>query len=220
MELRRQGHARKQGVWTLNQLRAGFEHFFEEFGHYPTGPEIDTYTYLPSARSIEVRFGGLVALRKQLGIGGQGDYRKGIHSSKRAKAIANRAHKEENLVYQFLCERFNEELVHREHFFTNDSRIRSDFFIYDADGNFCVDVFYPRDLRTLTGCINLKLNKYTWERMGSYPVIFLQMNHSINQEDMDGYVERKLKRLHQQQFLMGWETFKTFCEKRTVRRLI
>ena len=219
MSLRKQnkGH---QKPWTHDELREGFEEFYIEHSRYPTGPEVDAYMYLPSARSIERSFGGIVALRTALKLGGQSDYRAGTHSAERARTINDRSNKTEQTTYEFLINKFSKELVHREYFFTDDARTRADFFIYDAEGNFCVDVFYPSSYRNLTGCLNSKLGKYNAGNMGTYPVIFLQMNPDITQKEIDLLMERKTIKLKQNQHLMGWEVFTEFCVKRKARNIL
>lgn len=217
MSLRVQDTGRGK-AWTLDELKAGFEEFYKEHDRYPLVTEVDTYQYLPSSRSIQRQYGGLVTLRKTLGLSGQNDYRSGVHSSNRAFAINKRANTTENKVYAFLCERFGKEYVHREYFFTDDARTRADFFIYDQDGNFCVDVFYPANKKNLIGCINSKLQKYSAERMKDYPVIFLQMNPDISQSEIDLLIERKHKPLLKNQALLEWEAFERFCLKRTPRK--
>lgn len=218
VELRIQSSG-KQIPWTLDELRAGLEHFFTEHNRYPTGPEVDAYPYLPSARSIERRFGGLVALRRTLGLKGQDDFRTGAHSAERARKIGQRAHTTEQKVYEFLSERFGQELVHREYFFTDDARTRADFFVFDNSGNFCVDVFYASDYRNLTGCLNSKLGKYHSLYMRKYPVIFLQMNDELGEDQLERLLKGKTKHLDNGQYLMGWERFKEFCKGRKARRI-
>ncbi len=212
-----------QSPWTTEELKSGLLHFHKENGHYPTSTEIDNYQYLPSARTIERSHGGLVELRKKLGLGDEHDYRLGSHSSKRAHTINTRAHKTEDIVYQFLIEKFGKEFVHREYFFTDDHRTRADFFVYDEGKGFCVDVFYPNSTRNLTGCLNIKLNKYNKEYMGfvPYPVIFLQMNESIDDDSLNKLLKNKKRQLLSNQYLMGWEAFKEFTKSRkalSVRR--
>jgi len=204
-----------QKPWKLQELKAGLLRFFEEHGRYPTATEIDSYRYLPSARSIERSFGGLVALRKQLGLGQEHDFRSGSHSSKRAHLINARAHNVEREVYDFLLARFGKEFVHREYFFTDDHRTRADFFVYDSGKGFCVDVFYPNSLRNLTGCLNIKLQKYAGSaHLLPYPLIFLQMNGELSQEQLDRLLSRKERKLNSQQYLMSWDTFAAFCKGR------
>ncbi|MGD0328172.1 MAG: hypothetical protein ABSB00_00445 [Minisyncoccia bacterium] len=208
-----------QKPWKLEELKTGLEEFSKVNGHYPTGPEVDRYEYLPSARSVERRFGGLVALRKQLGLGGQNDYRTGTHSIERAVRIGKRAHMIEREVYEFLCKRFGRELVHREYFFTDDARTRADFFVYDCNGNFCIDVFYPSDRRNLAGCLNSKLHKYASKHMRKYPIIFLQMNPELSQSMIDELVGKKEIKPQKGQQVMEWESFKVFCANRKPQRL-
>lgn len=203
-----------QKPWKIEELKAGLENFYEKHGRYPTAPEVDTHPFLPSARSIERRFGGLVEIRKILGLDTQADFRAGAHSSKRAYMINTRAHQNEQEVYTFLIERFGKHFVHREYFFLDDKRTRADFFVYDKMGEFCVDVFYPKDRRNLTGCLNSKLMKYIGSQMNQYPVIFLQMNNELPQPVLDLLVEHKEKKLLAGHLLLSWDSFREFCNKR------
>ena len=205
----------KQKPWTLEELKAGLEAFYKEHQHYPTATEVDKYPYLPSARSIERQFGGLVKLRQELRLGENFDFRTGEHSTHRAQTINKRAHITEAKVYEFLIGRFGKEFVHREYFFTDDHRTRADFFVYDAGKGFCVDVFYPDSPKNLTGCLNVKLIKYARMRpFADYPVVFLQMNETISQERLDGLVKTKKKPLGADRHLMTWGTFEAFCNTR------
>ncbi|OJI08437.1 hypothetical protein BK005_00810 [bacterium CG10_37_50] len=214
MALRTQKTGGRQIPWTLEELSTGLAKFYADKGHYPTGPEVDTFPYLPSARSIERRFGGIIKLRQTLKLNSQSDFRTGQHSTRRAHLINQRSNKTENTVNDFLVEKFGKEFVHREYFFVDDKRTRADFFVYDKNGGFCVDVFYPGTKRNLQGCLNSKLNKYTSEYMRQYPVIFLQMNKGINQGILDTLVQNKKKLLGADQHLMAWESFTEFCHGR------
>lgn len=204
----------KRYTWTVEKVKLGLERFYKENRRYPTGPEIDSADYLPSARTIERRFGGVVKLRGDLGLSGQSDFRQGSHSSERAFEINKRSNRVETEVYEFLIKKFGKEFVHREYFFTDDKRTRADFFIYDNQSGFCVDVFYPKDRRNLVGCLNSKLGKYSDSYMGKYPVIFLQMNAEITSDVLVAIVENKEKKLKSSQRLLGWEGFLEFCNKR------
>ena len=219
MQLRTQKKG-NQKPWTLEELSLGFQHFHNEYKRYPTASEVDTYPYLPSARSIERRFGGLVELRRKLKLETQFDLRSGKHSAERASKINSRAHSVESRVYEFLQSIFGKEFIHREYFFTDDKRTRADFFIYDTQEGFCVDVFYPSDRRNLIGCLNSKLLKYHSEYMRQYPVIFLQMNEDIPQETLDTLVQNKKKNLSDGQYLMSWNRFQNFCKSRDPLKII
>ncbi len=203
-----------QAPWKLEELKAGLENFNTKHGHYPTAPEIDKYPYLPSARTIERKFGGVIGLRKTLGLNTQSDLREGAHSSKRASTINARAHRVEKEVYTYLEKLFGRQFVHREYFFLDDKRTRADFFVYDNSSGFCVDVFYPSDRRNLVGCLNSKLAKYQGPQMNQYPVIFLQMNKEIGQSVLDAVVKNKKKKLLTGHSLLSWDFFTEFCNKR------
>jgi len=214
LRTQRQG---KQKHWTLNELKSGLAQFYSEHDRYPTASEVNRYSYLPSARSIERSFGGLVRLRKHLDLKGQSDFRNGEHSKARAQKINARSHALEKEVYEYLCKKFKKEFVHREYFFTDDRRTRSDFFVYDSKTGFCVDIFYPSDRHNLIGCLNSKLKKYGEGVMRQYPVVFLQMNKDIPERVLDTCVRNKKNKLPPGQQLMGWETFQVFIGSRRPR---
>lgn len=210
----------KQIIWTLERIQDGLRRFKIAYGRYPTASEFDEYEYLPRAKTIERRFGGLILLRKQLKLGNEHDLRIGAHSSQRAKLINKRAHELEKKVYDALVHRFGREFVHREYFFTDDHRTRADFFVYDADKGFCVDMFYPSSIGNLTGCLNLKLNKYRYPpEIFPYPVIFLQMNEHISQDRLNALLAKKKRPLLRGQALMSRETFERFCSGRKPLRV-
>lgn len=205
----------KQKGWSFEDLKKGFEQFYKINRRYPTSHEVDEFEFLPSARSIQRRFGGLVELRKSLELKGSDDFRTGTHSSQRAKKIAQRAHRLEKEVYDYLIGVFGIEFVHREYFFTDDRRTRTDFFIYNKSGNFSVDVFYPSNRHNLLGCLNSKMGTYSSEPMLQYPVIFLQMNDDISQDEIHDILKKKKNKLLKYQNLMNLKEFKRFCSKKT-----
>ena len=210
----------KQGLWTLDEIKAGLDHFYKDYGRYPTALEIDSYPYLPSSRTLQRRFNGAVGTRKTLKVSGQHDFRSGKHSQERAKKINRRAHLTELEVYKTLVAHFGKEFVHREYFFTDDKRSRADFFVYDREDGFCVDVFYPSDRHNLIGCINSKLKKYRSEYMRQYPIIFVQMNSLIEQKELDSILKNKKNKLPTGQNLLSFETFKIFCRSRKALKVV
>jgi len=209
----------KKFIWNIDNIREGLQKFHVQYGHYPTATEIDACAYLPAARTIERRFGGLVALRGDLKLDSQTDLRTGEHSSRRAYKINKRAHKVEGDVFEYLQRRFGVEFVHREYFFTDDRRTRADFFVFDTQKGFCVDVFYASDLRNVTGCLNSKLDKYQSDYMRQYPIIYLQMNSEFEQESLDRLVSNKKRKIPTGQHLMSWKSFEQFCANRKPLRV-
>lgn len=205
---------RKGIKWTIKKITEGFDSFYKNHGRYPTSTEIDQYAKLPSARQIQRRFvGGIPALRKQLGLKGQNDFTKGEYSSQRAHMINQRAHKIEKEVYKYLIKIFGQPFVHREYFFNDDRRNRTDFYVYHNKGTFSVDTFYPNSLINLNNCLNSKLSAYKNLNI-EYPIIFLMMNDLISEEEITSLIENKKNKLRPNQSIMTFKQFKLFCSTR------
>lgn len=220
MALRIQKSDRLKKKWIVDDIKSGLKRFYIENKRYPTATEVDDYPYLPSAKTIQRRFGGLVAFRDSINLSGQNDFRSGKYSRERAFKINKRAHLMEEMVFKYLLEAFGKEFVHREYFFTDDMRTRADFFVYDADNGFCVDVFYPNNRKNLVGCLNSKLDKYLDKYMRQYPIIYLQMNEEIEQDTLDAVIENKKRKLPAGQYLMSWQSFQKFCSKKKPLQII
>lgn len=199
-------------MWTLEKIAFGFEKFNSEFKRYPTAVEIDKYPHLPSSRQIQRSFeDGLPGLRKILKLEGPLDFTKGAYSSERARMIGKRAHETEKTVYDYLVAEFGESFVHREYLFIDDRRTRADFLIFCKNGNFCVDVFYPKDIKNLIGCLNSKMRTYGYAAMLQYPVIFVMMNDEISEEEIVAALVNKTNKLNTKQKVMSFTQFETFC---------
>ena len=203
----------KKEIWTKQKIKKGFESFYNQHGYYPTATEVDLYDKLPSSRQIQRNFGGLPALRKELGLTGPLDFTKGEHSSKRSKMIGQRSHKAEKEVYLYLVSRFGQPFVHREYFFNDDRRTRTDFYVYCASDTFSIDVFYPNSLKNMNLCLNSKLISYKGLAI-NYPVIFLVMNHSIIPEQIEKLMLNKKNKLLPNQRVLTFDQFKDFCNKK------
>jgi hypothetical protein len=198
--------------WTIEKIKEGFDSFYKENGRYPTSQEIDKYPKLPSARQIQRKYGGLPTLRKLINIDGPLDFTKGEHSSKRAILISRRAHQNEKEIYEYLKKKFGEAFVHREYFFNDDRRTRTDFYVFCANGDrFSIDVFYPNSLHNLNGCINSKLQKYRGLII-TYPTIFLVMNDLISEEEINKLMGNKKNKLGIYQFVMTLDQLRDFCD--------
>jgi hypothetical protein len=209
---------KKEADWTEEEIVAGMRNFKNRHGHFPTATEVDNYDklILPAARTLQRRFGGIVGIKKKMGLTEEeSDLRTGAHSSKRASKILARAHENENQVYMYLCELFGKPFVHREYFFTDDHRTRADFFVHDAHGGFCIDVFYPENIKNLNGCLNLKLDKYELAKAYLvYPVLFVQMNEKITDDEIKEMMGKKKRKLLTNFSVISLKSMKSFCAKR------
>jgi hypothetical protein len=150
----------KQKPWTEDEVVAGLLAFKAEFGRYPTATEIDAYTYLPSSRSIQRAFGGLVALRKRLIPDDISDHTTGAYRQAKAREADARANKYEGEFYEFLTAHMQEIAVH-EHKIIRPGSIASDFFIYLTQSTgIVIDLFYAQDMHSLVGIVNYKVKRY------------------------------------------------------------
>lgn len=201
----------RENLWVLEDIRLGLEKYKNENGKYPSATEFEACAYLPTARQMQRRFGGMVELRKLLDLEGPSDFSKGEHSSQRAKMIGVRAHIKEKEVYDFLVQNFEKPFVHREFLFDDSRMVRTDFYVYTKDGGFAVDVFYPKDRHNLVGCLNSKIRTYRADLKIEYPIIFLMMNESIEKEELKNIILKRKNKLLKQQMLMNMEEFRYFC---------
>ena len=195
---------------TEEQIVAILKEFFNKNGDWPRAQEIPTL-----ARMIQRRFGGLAPFREKHGLGYL-DYTKGPYRSKITKEFNVRGHAKEDEVFKFLVRKYGRVNVHREYFFTDDSRSRADFFIFSEKGNVVVDCFYPKNISSLVGCLNLKISKY--KKLNSYvskcPVIFLQLNETISSESISDLAIVKKAHSIKNTFVMDMIQFKKFLDNR------
>ncbi|OGI71634.1 hypothetical protein A3B84_00055 [Candidatus Nomurabacteria bacterium RIFCSPHIGHO2_02_FULL_35_13] len=210
---------KKKNFWEIDKIKEGFKKFFNENNRYPTATEIDECSYLPASRTLQRRFNGVVGLRQALKLDIT-DFTKGKVRSEKAKNVNKRAYTLEKNIYDFLNKKFGVEFVHREYFFSDDHRTRTDFFVYHKHGQFSVDVFYPSNKHNFIGCLNSKMRTYRSDVMMQYPVIFLQMNENLKREDIDKVLINKKNKLRSDQQVMCYEEFKNFCSKKTSNTVI
>lgn len=200
-------------MWNKEKIKEGFEKFFSEFGRYPTAEEIDRYQFLPLSRQIQRLFGGLVNLRRELGLAIH-HYGSGKNRSEIAKLIGPRGSKGERNFEEILIQRFGEYFVHVEKppykFIVNpndkDFKLRSDFLVYAKQYTFCVDVFYAKNYRKLTDIINIKQNKYSRLSISSY-LINLNLNSDITDIKLVNYINNKRKILDPKIHIMNLDRF-------------
>lgn len=149
-----------QKAWTKHQILSGLQHFYKLNDRYPTAIEIDSFEFLPSSRSIQRQFGGLVVLRKELIPDSHSNYTQGAYRSSVAKVTWHRAAKYEEEFYNFLCAHFDPVAIH-EHKVMRPGNISSDFYIYiNERQGVIIDLFYAKDMHSLRGVINIKKKRY------------------------------------------------------------
>jgi len=160
-----------QTYWTKEQILAGIKHFFDLHGRYPTARDVDRFEYLPSSRSIQRSFGGLVTLRSELIPNSHANFTMGDYRSNIAKEANNRAQKYEEEFYNFLILHFQPLAIH-EHKVIRPGNVSSDYFIYLTEKTgIIIDLFYAAYLNSLAGVVNIKLKRYSNLPFNTYFVL-------------------------------------------------
>jgi hypothetical protein len=173
-------------VWSIEQVKEGFERFIAEHGRLPTAYEVDDTDYLPSARQIQRRWGGLSELRLALGYGDV-HFGKGDHRGASSRKTGLRGGNAEDKLNELLVERFGELFVHSEwRFGVNRNRI--DFIVYAHDTTFGIDVFATDEKRTIIKNIAVKIPKYIGFP-AEVPLFFVVWSESLSQTDIDDAVK-------------------------------
>lgn len=175
-------------IWTLENLKDGLLYFFDLNSRYPTSREIDEFDYLPSSRSIQRSFGGLVELRQKLDLP-ISNYTTGEVRSKMAKDGMGRAQVYEEEFLKYLQNEFDEIRVH-EHKIIRPGNTACDFFIYETkNSGVVIDLFYAKDIYSLARIVQIKYLKYKDVLHRVY--FILTGNNSITQEEIDKVINNR-----------------------------
>jgi hypothetical protein len=190
MKHKRSGRISLDGEWTVELIKDGFERFVKENGRLPTSHEVDDCSYLPTARLMQLKFGGLRRLRELLKYEvidfGCGDSRS--HTS--ARVVKRGLHAEQDLG-KYLVAHFGEVFVHIEKRY-GQGRHRVDFMVYSPDGTFGIDIFSTDSLRDMQVNLNVKLDKYV--DFPKHVRLFLAVaNDAFTQTEIDLYCKRMSK---------------------------
>ncbi|HVS58611.1 MAG TPA: hypothetical protein VHD60_02605 [Candidatus Saccharimonadales bacterium] len=168
-------------AWTQESLKIAFDRFIAENGRLPTAPETDRTDYLPSARQIQRRFGGLKELRAALGYEDT-DFGSGTHRSNMATNGNLRASEAERELQHQLASIFGEPYVHSEKYY-GGGRNRADFIVYTKDAIFGIDVFTTETKHDLQKNVAIKIDKYI-DFPQSQPLYFVVVSKSLSESDV------------------------------------
>lgn len=140
-----EGKSKYNVCWTLDNILSGFRKFYEENGRWPEHFDLANYPYLPTEKTLQRKFGGIIKIRSQLGIHGDNlDHRKGEIRSNMMKKVGERGMMYEKMVYKVLMKRFHEPFVHHQSVIYYDNRrLVIDFMVFHQKGKFLIDVFFP-----------------------------------------------------------------------------
>lgn len=175
--------------WSLDNVLEGFKHFYQEHGRWPLGNDLMSCPYLPNTKTIERKFGGIVEVRKKLGID-QPHFNAGSRRSKKASELWTRGFVLEEEIYEKLLHRFHEPFVH------NQGRMdlgqgsvgRADFIVYHTGGKFFVDVFFPDDAQNRFAS-NVVAKVRTYQNI-CYPIFLVVGNPTISQQAIELHLSK------------------------------
>lgn len=167
----RGGRTSAQWEWSPESLREGLQYFHDLYQHYPGEKEIDDFMYLPTARQIRRKFGGLGTLRRELQLASSGERK--MKKALRPSAPAN----EERMLgqkiafYEFLTSRVSEMRVH-ERKIVRTRGVVADFFVYTSDKNgVCIDLCSPKNVEDLARAVDAAGEKYADVPHAAYLVL-------------------------------------------------
>lgn len=114
------------------QIKQNIERFYQEYNRFPTSHDFDTTSYLPTARTIQRKFGGLVKLRQELGYAVAD-----LRNSKERKEILRNSKKDHKKIIAEITIKLNKTYshlhVHTPYTYIKQSLNLSDFEYHTAD---------------------------------------------------------------------------------------
>lgn len=145
--------------WTDDLIRQGVMRYIEDNGVMPSASNFDECAYLPSARQVQRQYGGVVALRKQLGYGDidftRGELRQAIVMRGNVRGL-----EAEERFEELLLSKFGEPFVHTQKRYSKGTKNRYDFFIYAKDDFFGIDIFAVDKAINIGKNIRHKVQRY------------------------------------------------------------
>jgi hypothetical protein len=210
LQKRKDGTAANHQSWNIENIRDGLEYFSELNGHYPNCSEFNHFDYLPSTKTAERKFGGMVQLRKTLSLSGPMHFGSGESRSQTAIQGDARAKQYEKDFFDFLTSKIPEVRVH-EHKIIRPSGLCCDFFIYTEDTwGIVLDLFYAKDIRSAMINVNLKLKKYCAVQ---FPVFLIIVgNNHITQSEIESLCNKRKSIIPEQIQVLTEATFKSNLE--------
>lgn len=192
-------------IFTLKEMKSGFERFYSEKGYFPSAHEIDAYPYLPTSRTIQRSWGGLANIRKMLNYS-ETDYRTGQRRSEVAVRVNQLGFKTENELEFYLVKIFGEIFVHTQ---KRIGHTYVDFFIYTPSKKIAIDVFTFKDIFSYTKNINNKLHTY---KNFEYEIIFVPVGESLTKAEIQDRLDRKKFKLLPHMKVMLLDDLKIYLE--------
>lgn len=189
--------------WNLENIKSGFDLFHQQHGRFPSVQEIDKLENLPSCRQIQRIFGGLPQLRELLGHK-EIFLSKGKHRSKIGFESNRRSRLSETRLRDILYEKFHEPFVHQEKPIDTEKKLRADFYVFNPQKNFSVDIFTTETFHDLGTNVYIKLQKYSHLKEKMYLVL---LSEKLTEGDVALLVERKKNKFPENIELITLDSF-------------
>lgn len=171
------------------------EEYRRSTGSYPMTNEFKQLKKIhkeifPSVKWIQNK-GGIVVFYRSLGIEYL-DARTGVRRSDVAKNANKKSQSLDVTFSELLVEKYGEKNVHWQALYNKGLTLhRSDFKVYKPDGTFFfIDLFFPKDVDSLVGCVNLKIKKLSKVKIDkSAPIYFISCNEvDISPSQVERYL--------------------------------
>lgn len=207
-------------IWTLEKIKEGFDKFYNLYNRYPAAYDIDDFDFLPSSRQIQRKFGGLVNLRKELGLE-INNYTHGKIRSIKISDFNTKGRAYENIAHKLLLENFDEKFIHvekptckEENPLEYNSKDRYDFYVYAKPDNFAIDVFGTNDNRGVVNIMNIKEKKYI-KISSKENIYFLYFGKNIKKEKIQYWMENRKNKFPTRWKILSFEDFRKELKKYT-----
>lgn len=191
--------------------------FKDKKGRYPATYDFENEPSLPSARTMQRRYGGIVKFKKEMGIKNS-DNRKGKTRTNKAKEINDRNNKIQHTIIKVLERNFSARNVRQNFAPYEDNKINIDYVLYNPDQNkneaIGFEMFYPSTKNNINGCLNVKTHKkQTLEEIIGFKTkfYFVVTNPEFTQKEIDKIMDNKKIPVKCTKVL-SLQTFYDFCD--------
>lgn len=197
---------------TIEKLKILFKRYKKENGKYPNSLEVDACDYLPSSKTIQRNFGGVVNFKRHIKSNGP-DERSGQVRKKEAIRINKESEAAELEALHFLYTKYQESEVHiQSPYFIGDTKIRADFLLYKNNKKlFYIDIFKAKNIQSLKSILNIKSKKILKEP--ACKVFFVLWQDDIDQNVIDKALKNKKEKMRDFIKVLNKESFKSFIDK-------
>jgi hypothetical protein len=198
-------------TWTKERVLQALRIYVDTHGRYPSAHEIDDHPHFPSSKHIQRQFGGLVALRKELGILPHNDLTKSTPNQERLGATKHRYDEAHGRLGAILATALAKGTAEADTTLTDDHRTKMEFRVMHATGVTLVTMVAPKDSRTLIGCLRSKERTCTQIGLSGNHIIIVAANTS--REELSTIMKRRTRKLAKHIRIMSEEEIAEWIRK-------